>query len=45
MVGSIEPEDAEDKLNFIQVFFNSNNEREAIERTARNARVNPTKKI
>ena len=32
MVGSIEHEDAEDKLNFIQAFFNLNNEREASNR-------------
>ena len=44
MVGTIEPEDPTKKLNFIQVFFNSNNEKEAIARTARNAHIDPTRK-
>ena len=44
LVGSVEPEDPEEDPTFIQVFFNSKNEEEAILRTAKNAHIDPKKK-
>ena len=44
LVGSVEPEDPERNPTFIQVFFNSKNEEEAILRTATNAHINPNEK-
>ena len=44
LMGSVEPSDSEAGLKYIQVFFNSNNEDEAIALTARNAHIDPTRK-
>ena len=44
LVGSIEPENPEEEPTFIQVFFNSRNEEEAILRTAKNAHIDPNRK-
>ena len=44
LVGSIEPENPEESPKFIQVFFNSKNEKEAILKTAKNAGIRDVKK-
>ena len=44
LVGAVEPSDSDARLKYIQVFFNSNNEEEAITRTAENANIDPTRK-
>ena len=43
-VGSIQPDSPDTKSTFIQVFFNSSNEEEAIRRTAHNANISLNEK-
>jgi hypothetical protein len=44
LVGAVEPAEPDGRSNYIQVFFNSNNEEEAILRTCQNSHVDPTRK-